>query len=361
MADAHHGDHGGNADALHRYWVHGEGAAKIRWGTPGDFDRCVRELTDDAHFSPEQAKGYCNLAHHAALGFYPATHAAMEKGHGRMSADVQTFELAPSYRLAPLEDIRVRSDGDGRTVEAYAAVFDTPAEVHDQDGDYMEILDRTAFNRAITDAQPSGTRSRWGIRVLFNHGLNVHGGPSDRHSMPIGTPLEIRPDGRGLYTVTRYHKTPLAEEVLESIREGSIDGYSFSGVFRRSDPLGPRPFRRNRRGDLPTIRRIESTLREYGPATFTVYPAPITKVRSTEQLAEMITRLPYDERTRLASLLSAGTVEVPVTDAPEESGPVSEDSRPQPGETRSGRPPREELQAQRAKFLIKHGGGRTSA
>ena len=24
--------HDGNAERLHQYWVHGEGAAKIRWG-----------------------------------------------------------------------------------------------------------------------------------------------------------------------------------------------------------------------------------------------------------------------------------------------------------------------------------------
>jgi hypothetical protein len=65
---------GGHADALHRYWVHGEGAAKIAWGTPGDFDRCVVELGKYIH----DPKGYCNLAHHAALGYYPATHAKME-------------------------------------------------------------------------------------------------------------------------------------------------------------------------------------------------------------------------------------------------------------------------------------------
>jgi phage head maturation protease len=69
------------AERLHQYWVHGEGAAKIRWGTPGDFDRCTQQLEEHAHFTPEQAHGYCNLAHHAATGMYPATHAALEHGH----------------------------------------------------------------------------------------------------------------------------------------------------------------------------------------------------------------------------------------------------------------------------------------
>ena len=61
-------------ERLHRYWVHGEGAAKIAWGSPGDFDRCVAELGKYIG----DPKGYCNLAHHAALGYYPATHAKMD-------------------------------------------------------------------------------------------------------------------------------------------------------------------------------------------------------------------------------------------------------------------------------------------
>ena len=34
----------GSDRGLREYWTHGEGAAKIRWGTPGDFDRCVTHL-----------------------------------------------------------------------------------------------------------------------------------------------------------------------------------------------------------------------------------------------------------------------------------------------------------------------------
>src|SRR5262245_21468807 len=67
-------------ERLHRYWVHGEGAAKIRWGTPNDFDRCVEHLGKYIH----DPKGYCNLAHHAATGMWPAQHAELiKKGTGR--------------------------------------------------------------------------------------------------------------------------------------------------------------------------------------------------------------------------------------------------------------------------------------
>lgn len=46
----------GNAERLRRYWLRGPGAAKIKWGTPGDWYRCVAELSK--HMGP-RAKGYC--------------------------------------------------------------------------------------------------------------------------------------------------------------------------------------------------------------------------------------------------------------------------------------------------------------
>src|SRR5215469_14306667 len=74
-------------ERLHEYWVHGEGAAKIRWGEPGDFDRCVLHLGKFI----KDPKGYCNLAHHAALGIYPATHAAMEHAGRAAMADNRPY------------------------------------------------------------------------------------------------------------------------------------------------------------------------------------------------------------------------------------------------------------------------------
>lgn len=90
----------GNAEQLRQYWAHGEGAAQIGWGSPGDFNRCVSLVSE--HMGVEDAKGYCNLRHHEALGFYPATHAKMEgktaegKAHGRMRGSYEE-------RIAQLE------------------------------------------------------------------------------------------------------------------------------------------------------------------------------------------------------------------------------------------------------------------
>ena len=57
----------GNAEELRRYWTKGKGAAKIRWGTPGDWTRCVRNLSK---YMGPRAKGYCQLRHKEVTGVY---------------------------------------------------------------------------------------------------------------------------------------------------------------------------------------------------------------------------------------------------------------------------------------------------
>jgi 8-oxo-dGTP pyrophosphatase MutT (NUDIX family) len=78
----------GAARTLREYWTrHGHGgpthyafADAIKWGTDGDFMRCVALVTEHAHMTPDQAKGYCNNLHHEALGYWPAQHARMDHG-----------------------------------------------------------------------------------------------------------------------------------------------------------------------------------------------------------------------------------------------------------------------------------------
>lgn len=53
---------------LKNYWIHGEGAAKIRWGTEGSFTRCVRELRKYIKVGTE---GACANLYHEATGHWP--------------------------------------------------------------------------------------------------------------------------------------------------------------------------------------------------------------------------------------------------------------------------------------------------
>lgn len=63
-----------DTDRLRDYWVRGAGAAKIGWGTPGDFSRCRAFLAE--HIKPQHLSGYCANRHFDALGRWPGRHSA---------------------------------------------------------------------------------------------------------------------------------------------------------------------------------------------------------------------------------------------------------------------------------------------
>lgn len=58
-----------STERLMHYWAEGEGRAKINWGVPGDFDRCVAEL--GKYVGPGVVKGLCANLHHRATGGWP--------------------------------------------------------------------------------------------------------------------------------------------------------------------------------------------------------------------------------------------------------------------------------------------------
>jgi HK97 family phage prohead protease len=225
----------------------------------------------------------------------------------------------PCERTFVVEDISIRSGGDGRTVVAYAAVFNTPAEISDQDGHYLESIAPGAFDKTI------GERAGQ-IGVFYNHGKTLFGTPSERASMPLGNPEEIRADDRGLLTITRYNRTPLADEVLEAIRNGDITGQSFSGRF----VPGKSQRSRGRDGTIDTIVRTEISLREYGPTPMPSYKeAAIVGVRA-EELAAVIEGLDDDQRNELIAILSTSrTVGEPPPDTEAAPGTSVPNDKPE--------------------------------
>jgi len=364
MADA--GD-AAATERLHEYWVHGAGAAKIRWGEPDDFARCVLHL--GKYIS--DPKGYCDLAHKAATGMWPAQHAELvKKETGRSAVTATRAEMTtasindlpddqfayiepggskdssgrtvprslrhfpvhdaahvrnalarapqspfgdkamPKIRAAakrlgvdvsdsddsggsasrsglmrdyPLEDlhiVRSADGGDGRTMEAFAAVFNTETVIRDGQGDYLEVIEPHAFNKRLDDLK----RSRQGfaaVKVMFNHGRNMDGAIEPRYGMPVATPVSIEATSRGLLTRSRFNATPLGEEVLELVKSDAVTAMSFTGRIVRSDPEPPRHGRyRSDSGRLVTVRRQELGLREFGPVLFPAYEgAEINGVR----------------------------------------------------------------------------------
>lgn len=191
------------------------------------------------------------------------------------SSDSGSASRLEVFRSYPLEDAHIvrtgEGDASGRLVEAYCAVFDDPVEIHDQQGDYEEEIDRAAFNKRIEDVR----RSRAGfalVKCMYNHALTIHGTPSEKFSMPCAVTEHISAEGRGVLTRARYLNTPLGDEVLELWKSGAISAQSFSGATIRSTP----PLRRGdkyrpRDGQLPRVRRLEMGLREFGGTPFPAY------------------------------------------------------------------------------------------
>lgn len=243
-----------------------------------------------------------------------------------MSTEV-LLPARPCDRAYAVEDLHVRSDGSGRVVEAYAAAFDVHTEIVDQDGHYNETLTPASFNRTIGHKGPAG------FGVLFNHGRTIDGTSTGSLTMPIGVPLEVKADGRGVFTATRYLDNPLANDVLDAIKQGAIRAQSFSGRFTKSTRSYPDG---RSAGRLPLITRHEVDMREYGPAVFAAYKDAAILGTRAEQFIRMLLATPADERVLwlqqfegLTTPLSLADPEALPVGTPVNAGPaeLADDSR----------------------------------
>lgn len=68
-----------STERLMRYWSRGEGAAKIGWGRPGDYDTCLVEL--GKHVPAGMVHGLCANLHHRATGAWPGHAPGEQHGH----------------------------------------------------------------------------------------------------------------------------------------------------------------------------------------------------------------------------------------------------------------------------------------
>lgn len=178
-------------------------------------------------------------------------------------------------RTIPLDDFDIKRDRAGRTVTAYAAVFGQPTEIRDKHGHYHEEINRAAFNRTISHGI-----SR--VSVFYNHGYDLSGKQNGLLAVPFATPVDIRPDGKGLLTVSRYNDGDLADAILSAWDGGQIRGQSFSGKVHQTRELG-------QRDGIPHIERTELGLREYGPTPMPAYDgAGLVMIRSQDDLAELV-------------------------------------------------------------------------
>lgn len=83
---------------IRRYWTHGKGAAKIAWGTPGDFNRCRRQLAKYIA-NPEWLAGACANMHMEVLGVWP--NPGGNRGHHSTKGTVMSTITAAAVAEKP--------------------------------------------------------------------------------------------------------------------------------------------------------------------------------------------------------------------------------------------------------------------
>lgn len=76
---------------IRNYWTRGAGAAKIRWGQPGDFNRCRNQLRKYIA-NPEWLAGTCANLHFVALGNWPGQHSVRNTEGSLMASAFTIYE-----------------------------------------------------------------------------------------------------------------------------------------------------------------------------------------------------------------------------------------------------------------------------
>lgn len=178
----------------------------------------------------------------------------------------------PEIRSVPFE---LRATGDGRTLEGYAAVFNSPARIYERGREFDEVIVPGAFARAVN----SGDR----IIMQFDHGQHPFFG-----SLPIARIDQMREDSHGLYVKAEINDNWMTEPIRSAIANGAVTGMS----FRFSVPDGGDTW--DRSGDVHkrTIKNVY--LYELGPVTTPAYADTSVGVRSAlgllddEQKADLL-------------------------------------------------------------------------
>lgn len=159
-------------------------------------------------------------------------------------------------------------DPDERTFEGYAAAYGNV----DSDND---VIEHGAFSKSIKEGFPAKR-----IKVLWQHEADT----------PIGLPIEMREDSRGLWVKSRISRTRKGDEAIELMRDGVIDrmsvGFSIPGGKSSIDGQG--------------IRHIyEGKLFEYSLVTWPANDqAIITGVKTLKEMREFAENESLSSKTR---------------------------------------------------------------
>jgi 2'-5' RNA ligase len=232
-----------SADKLREFWVHGKGAAKIRWGEKNDFYRCVKQLK---RFVTDP-KGLCNTYHREALGVAPGqedVHASAEPTPDLPAAEPEQPNTEPkedhvsdlsAFRsrlglddtadeqaiLSALDELKTKADTpaqpDPEMVAASAAATEQAEKAQSALELMKEELARQSNELATIKASAAST-----VKASFFGGLMTAG--------------KLKPADRETWEA-RYDRDPeMVSEILGARAEGSEVPVMASGSIGSAEP-----------------------------------------------------------------------------------------------------------------------------
>lgn len=208
----------GNAEALRRYWTRGKGALKIRWGTPGDWTRCVRQLSK---YMGPRAKGYCQLRHKEATGVY--TGSKLNPGKKKsMKSSAELFTSEEDFNETMIERARLSAlaaDAREKVSLIASAGGDTGAKFHIPMlvPEELESGDGRKFEKGAISTRELPVPLLWQIKTGAGHDGSVVVGRIDY--------IERLDTGMGnAYGV--FDTGPYGREAERLVRHGFLRGVS---------------------------------------------------------------------------------------------------------------------------------------
>ena len=155
-------------------------------------------------------------------------------------------------------NIELRASGEGRTIEGYAAKYDSETDL----GGFREIIERGAFDAAdVSD-----------VRALFNHDPNYPLGRTKGGTLTLST------DDEGLFYRFEAPNTTFGDDLLALIRSGVISQSSFAFTIEKEDW-------EKRDGDKAPLRRIKEVRAVYdvSPVTYPAYEETTVTARKKQE------------------------------------------------------------------------------
>ena len=153
------------------------------------------------------------------------------------------------YKILPFALTSI--DGEGRTLEGYAATFGNVDLVSD-------MIHPGAFTKTLTERGHK-------VRLLWQH----------KTDEPIGRPIELREDTKGLFIKAIVSDTARGRDVLALLKDKAIDSMSIGYEVVVSD------HERKGKGTIRNLRELK--LHEVSPVTFPANEeALVTSVKAGE-------------------------------------------------------------------------------